>query len=361
MIWAALAVFTFFAILAAIAPFLLRRTAGGAPVHESGVDEMAFYKSQLADIDRDAAQGLIGEADADLARAEAARRLLAAERASRPLAARATSRAWAAAAVALFVPVLALGLYMKLGRPDLPDMPRAERMAESKAETQVENAIVNIEKHLAANPNDGRGWQVLAPVYLKLGRMDDAVHAFRESLRLNGDSAVALADYAEALIFAGKGNVPEEARKALARAVELDPAAGKARYYLGLAAEQAGEPASAAEIWSKLAADSPPNSPLAQGLRERIARLEGKPTAADVAKLAPQERDDAIRQMVEGLAARLAREGGDAESWMRLVRAYSVMKELDKARDTLRDARKALGAEAGERLNALARELGLEG
>lgn len=366
MIWAALAVFTLFAILAAIAPMLVRRSRDEAPSHDPKQDAVDFYKSQMEELERDARAGMIGAAEIEAARAEAGRRLLAAERAAATGGAAPGIRAplrWIAAVVAAFVPLFSLGVYVTIGRPDMPDQPRAARIEETKAEAQVADAIANIERHLAANPNDGRGWQVLAPVYLKIGRLDDAVRAFRQSLRLNGESAERLADYGEALIFADKGEVGVDAREALARAVALDPKAAKARYYLGLAAEKSGDSAKAIEIWSKLAADSPPESPLSQVLRERVARLEGKPSAADVANLPPAERDSSIRQMVDGLAARLEKEGGDAESWMRLVRAWSVLKEQDKARAALGGARKAIGADPrnSERLDALARELGLEG
>lgn len=365
MIWAALAGFSLFAILAAVAPLFARRIADDGAAPDSRQAAIEFYKSQLSEIERDAGAGLMGADEAEAARAEAGRRLLTAERAAGATAqpARQTPLRAIAVVLALLVPAFSLGVYAVIGRPDLPDLPRAARVEETKAETQVVDAVRNIEKHLAVNPDDGRGWQVLAPVYLKLGRMPEAVNAFRQSLRLNGESAERLADYAEALIFAANGEVGADARDALARAVALDPKASKPRYYLGLAADKAGDAAKAAEIWSKLAADQPPGSPLAQALRERVARLEGKPSAADVASLPPEARDASIREMVHGLADRLGKEGGDAESWMRLVRAWTVLKEQDKARAALAEARKAFGADArtSERLDALARELGLEG
>ena len=77
----------------------------------------------------------------------------------------------------------------------------------------------------------------------------------------------------------------------------------------------------------------------------------------------PAERETMIRGMVEGLAARLAANGGTLEEWSRLVRAYTVLREPEKARLALGEARKALGANAPAMaaLEALASELGLGG
>jgi cytochrome c-type biogenesis protein CcmH len=71
----------------------------------------------------------------------------------------------------------------------------------------------------------------------------------------------------------------------------------------------------------------------------------------------------AIRAMVDRLAARLAQNGNDVEGWLRLVRSYSVLQETDRARAALIDAKRNLAGDPGAiaRLEALARELGLEG
>ncbi|MFD1355686.1 hypothetical protein ACFQ4I_23920, partial [Methylorubrum suomiense] len=83
--------------------------------------------------------------------------------------------------------------------------------------------------------------------------------------------------------------------------------------------------------------------------------------AASIQALPPSERIDAIRGMVEGLERRLAKQGGTADEWLRLVRSHAVLGERDKALDALVRAREALkGDEAARaRLDAQARELGL--
>ena len=84
---------------------------------------------------------------------------------------------------------------------------------------------------------------------------------------------------------------------------------------------------------------------------------------AKIAALPEADRMSAIRGMVEGLAARLAQNGQDIEGWLRLVRSYTVLHEPDKARAALLEAKRSLAGDpsAIARIEALARELGLEG
>ena len=244
-------------------------------------------------------------------------------------------------------------------------------------------AIAKIEAHLAQHPEDGRGYDVLAPVYLRMGRADDAAHAYAAALRLLGETPERLALYGEALVTASNGVVTAEARQAFEAAAGKDPALPKPHFFLGLAAEQAGDLARARDIWEKLVAAAPANAPWTQALRERIATLSSARTpppaglaqndsaqngvqnslAAKLQALPEAERSSAIRGMVERLATRLAQNGQDLEGWLRLVRAYKVLHELDKARSALVDAKRNLAGDATAiaRIDALARELGLEG
>ncbi len=144
----------------------------------------------------------------------------------------------------------------------------------------------------------------------------------------------------------------------------------KPRFYLGLAAEQAGDNAKAVEIGDKLVADAPEDAGWAKMVRQRIARLNGdaapmaqSAAGAGIAALPADQQQTAIRGMVEQLAARLARQGGSVEEWARLVRAYTVLKDPDRARAVLIDAKKALAADsaATEQLTSLARDLGIGG
>jgi cytochrome c-type biogenesis protein CcmH len=271
--------------------------------------------------------------------------------------------------VLIFVPVLALSLYATIGRPDMPDAPLAARLEASPARRDLAAAIAKIEAHLAQHPDDGRGYEVLAPVYLRMGRAGEAVNAARAALRLLGETPARHALYGEALVAAANGVVTPEAKQSFEAAVAKDPSAAEPRFFLGLAAEQEGDKARAREIWGRLVAEAPQDAPWAQALRERVATLGAGPgttqdgLAAKIEALPEAGRMNAIRGMVEGLASRLAQNGQDLEGWLRLVRSYTVLHEPGKARSALVDAKRNLAGDpsAVARIEALARELGLEG
>ncbi len=113
--------------------------------------------------------------------------------------------------------------------------------------------VAQVEAHLAKNPNEGRGWEVVAPIYLRMGRFDDAVKARRQALALNGATAERQAGLGEALTAAANGIVTAEALAAFKAALALDADHVKARFFLGLAAEQDGRVERSGAIWRALA------------------------------------------------------------------------------------------------------------
>ena len=370
-IWVVFALMTGAAVFALLWP-LSRRPHPAAPDGSAEAvlaTETGFYEDQLRDIERDAARGLLAPQEAEAARAEAARRLL---RASRLTEGAATPRVGepalrhrrAASAFALStVPLLALLIYGLYGSPDLPAQPQAQRLAAARKDAgDLSAAVTRIEAHLAREPNDGRGWEVLAPVYLRAGRLDDAVKAYETALRLLGETAPRLSDYGEALVAAGDGMVSDKARGAFERALALDGEAVKPRFYLARAAEQDGKRDLALERYTALAAASPPDAPWLPVLRDSIQRLGGRapaqtPAQAQAPALSEEQRT-AIRGMIASLDQRLSETGGTPDEWARLVRSYGVMGERDKAEDALRRARAALADKAAP-VDAAARDLGL--
>src|ERR1700731_3268768 len=365
MLWLIFAVLTAAAALTVLWP--LAKTPRGVARREIGI---ASYKAQLAEIERDEAQRLVAPEDAQGAKAEAARRLMAADAAIEPpLAASRTRARLVSVGILIFVPVLALSLYATIGRPDMPDAPLAARLEASPARMDLAAAIARIEAHLAQHPDDGRGYEVLAPIYLRMGRAGEAVNAARAALRLLGETPARHALYGEALVAAANGVVTPEAKQFFEAAAAKDPSAAEPRFFFRLAAEQERDKASARDIWGKLVAEAPQDAPWAQVRRERLAALGAGPEttqdglAAKIEALPEAGRMNAIRGMVAGLASRLAQNGQDLEGWLRLVRSYTVLREPGKARSALIDAERSLAGDpsAIARIEALARELGLEG
>jgi cytochrome c-type biogenesis protein CcmH len=365
-----------FALMTALAAFAVLWPLGRSRVPAASGSDVAVYRDQLQELERDRAAGLIPEEEAQAARVEVSRRLLSAadavEAATLDSPSAALWRRRVAALVALVaLPVGAGGIYLSLGSPGLPGQPLAKRIAHPHAGQSIDALVAQVEDRLAQNPQEGRGWELLAPIYMRMGRFDDAVQARRKALSLNGENAARQADLGEALTAAANGVVTAEAKGAFARAVELDPQAVKARFFLGVAAEQDGQREQAASIWRAMIAQAPAEAPWVEVVRAALARVDPTatppgPSAADVAAaggLSDGQRQEMIRAMVERLAQRLKQDGSDGDGWLRLVRAYMVLGERERARAAVVDARRALGNDPVNlrRVDDLVKELGLEG
>jgi cytochrome c-type biogenesis protein CcmH len=278
----------------------------------------------------------------------------------------------------VLLPLGAVAIYLALGSPTLPDQPLASRLAASHGRQSIENLIIQVEEHLERRPDDGRGWELIGPIYTRLGRFDDAVKARRNALRLNGETADREAALGEALVFAANGVVTEEAKAAFDRALALNAAHVQARYFLALAAEQDGQPKRAAELWQALLADAPADAPWGEVVRRSLERVQGGgtvegrgtvergPTEEQIGAasgLAPDQRNSMIRDMVARLAERLERDGSDPEGWLRLVRSYMVLGEPDRAHAAAGEARRVLSADPVklQRFEDLVKPLGLGG
>lgn len=373
MIWVVFAILTAAAALSVLVPLARAAAAAGAGSSQQRAD-VAFYEAETASIARDLERGVIDAAEAEAAKAEAARRLIAAaddqpDHAPSP---------WGRRIVALtslaFIAIGGVGLYGFIGAPDYPDQPLMARRAAPPDQMDLMAALSKVEAHLAQNPGDGRGREVVAPVYMRLGRYADAVRAWSEAISIMGANAERETSLGEALTFASEGKITSEALAAFQRAHALSPTYAQARFYLGMAAEQAGEKGKAADLWSALYLDTAPDSPWRPMLAQRLQTIGFPPpgetsgvpkgeAAAAIAALPADQRNVAIRGMVDSLAARLEQNGADPEGWRRLVRAYVVLKEPEKAKAALAQARRALSADADAlaSLEALAREMGLGG
>jgi len=369
--WILVAILTAAVAAVLLLPLLRRpKAAAGDASHDVEV-----YRDQLEELKRDEASGLLGAGEAELARAEVARRLIAARKAEKtcPTGAEGRRNRLAQAFVILLLPAIGLGLYVSTGRPGLPAQPLAERLANPGNDIDI--LIARAENHLAQNPDDGEGWDLLGPIYYRSGRMEDAANAFAKAIRLRGPSPDRLDGYAETLIALSDGVVTAEARSQLEKSLALAPENPRTRYYLALALEQEGKKAEARAAFEAMAKDAPADTPWLPLVNRHIAALSegqgggtgtqpGNPSAEDVAAaqdMSAGDRQQMIAGMVESLAARLEDNPDNFEGWMRIIRSYVVLDQRPKAEAALKTALKTFPADSenGKQLLALARDLSI--
>ena len=225
------------------------------------------------------------------------------------------------------------------------------------------SAISKIEQHLAANPDDGRGWDIIGPVYMKLGRYEEAAKAFAQASRLLGETPERLVAQGESLVYAAQERVTPEAAELFEKALNLREGHPVAYFYLALAREQMGDRAGALEAFTNLARGTPPDAPWQDAVRARIVALGGTLDGLNGPSGIAPEQQAMIRGMVEQLAGKLEQDGSDAEGWARLIRSYTVLREPDLAKAALVKARAALAnnKDGLARVEALAQELGVKG
>jgi len=374
VLWAVLAVLTAIVITVVCLP-LVRPKGQQTRAAQSDAE---IYKAQLTEIEDERARGILTQSEAEAARIEVSRRLLrSADKDAKADAVRPTVKEndRALVLVSVLVPALALGGYLVFGAPSLPQQPYAARFDQSPEADRVSEMVSRVEERLQEHPEDGAGWDVIAPVYLRQQKYHDAVFAFQQALRLNGESAARLEGLGEAMVLRDNGQVNETARMAFSRALESNADSLKARFWLAAYDEQNGNLKEAADAYKKILNASPEGAPWRAMVGTRLAVVQQQldPAGASAPALSPEmmrsaqnmsreERAQMIENMVAGLSDRLQNDGSDLEGWLRLMRAYKVLGKSGEAKQAAASARENFKDDptALERINSAARQLGLQ-
>ncbi|MFO1079792.1 MAG: c-type cytochrome biogenesis protein CcmI [Reyranellaceae bacterium] len=278
--------------------------------------ELRIYRDQLAEIERERAAGRLPEGEAAAARLELERRVLAAAdtaaKAGPAMAGASTLHKFLPPILALLLPLLALGLYLELGHPGLPSARFVPGAApEAPPPVDLPRLVAEARARAAAQPDDPEAQATLG----------------------------------EALTLEADGTVTAPAVEAFRKALRRDPGDPRSLYYLGLHEAQSGDSRAALARWRALLKDNAgaPFAPVLRAEIERVARGAGidpgLPPASPpsgmpqpsqeqqeaMASMAPEQRQQAIRSMVDGLAARLKENPQDRAGWLRLANARKVL------------------------------------
>ncbi len=366
-LWLAIGALTLAAVLPILWP-LLRPSQGASNRLEH---DLEVYRDQLREVDAELAANALTDREAGEARREIERRILRAAEHRQSGGGLAAPSAVTAVLIALLLPALTLFLYVWLGQPGQPDQPMAERETAAPApppqkltgtqSDQINEMVARLAARLGEQPDDLDGWILLGRSLAALARYDEAANALRRALALSGDDANLQMALGDVLTKGASGTITAEALAAFKKAQELAPRHLGARYFLALANLQAGRPRAAYDTWLVLYRELPENSDNRQALAVQIRRVAqqlgidperelavagtlGRPAPAvapgpdraamaAAANMSTNERQQFIQSMVQRLADRLKDEPDDFDGWMRLAKAYGVLKRLSDAAD----------------------------
>ncbi|WP_231639323.1 tetratricopeptide repeat protein [Sphingomonas profundi] len=296
-----------------------------------------------------------------------------------------------AALIALVAVAVAVWRGTRSDPPVAAQMPPA-----ASPQADVTTMIAQLEAKMKANPGDAAGWRMLGWSYYRTERFADAVNAYRRATLADPKNAEGWSALGEAISLAGKGDVPAEAEGAFRKALAIDPADPRARYFLAVRKDLSGDHKGAVDDWLALLKDTPPGAPWEENVRQTITQVAAKnaidiagrmpagaaappaagPNAATDAipgptreqmsaasALPPGQQDAMVRGMVDSLAAKLKANPADADGWLRLMRARMVLGDRAAATQALRDGTAAFPADkaAQAKLAEGARALGVPG
>jgi cytochrome c-type biogenesis protein CcmH len=403
MLWMILTLMVALAAVGLAIP-LIRRHDAARQARGSVVEVL---KAQLGEIEAQAATGALPPAEAEALKGDVKRRVLAEGREAEPPARPLQERTLLILALGLVAVVVlaATGLYLKIGQPNAGSAPPiSQSTAQSGAlppghpNGEVAGMIGQLEQRMKASPNDAEGWRMLGWSYLQTGRNADAAQAYGRAAALDPHNGEYLSAQGEATVLASNGQVTPAAEAIFKKALSLDPADPRARYYLAIAKDQKGDAKGAMDDWIALLKSAPPDAPWAPEVRafvEKVAQerhvdltgrlppapagpppasalAEGPPASApgpsaDQVAAAGQMSDAGRQQMIEGMvakqAASLKANPQDLEGWERLIRARMVLGQPAQAAQAYRDAAKAFAGSAAEQaaLRQTAAGLGVPG
>jgi cytochrome c-type biogenesis protein CcmH len=249
-------------------PPLLRQRTPGAEASRTALNA-AIYRDELAELERDFASGSLSRADYEESRRELQRRLLEdADGDAAGVKARPARKS--ALALGLALPIAAVLLYFTLG--NVPALAPESAQPPKVTARQIEDMVARLAARLEQNPDDPKGWVMLARSYKAMGRYEESIRAFDKAGRIVEEDPNLLTDYAEALALATGGSLRGRPSELVARALELDPAFPDALVLAGTAAYEREDYATAAAHWERLLKQLPPDSEDARSLSDSIEK-----------------------------------------------------------------------------------------
>lgn len=261
-------------VAAFIVPPLWRDRRNATTQADRKAANLAIFRDQLADMEREREAGTLSEADFNQARQELQRRLLEEVDEDTPQAEQGAPARKTALALVILLPILALGGYGVLGNPRALD-PTAATARPQMTPEQIEAMVARLAERMTQNPDDMQGWLMLARSYKTLGRHADAAAAYAKAEKVVAEDPDLLSSYAESIAM-DKKSFKGKPTQLVEQALRLDPKHGHSLFLAGAAAMEAGDSKKGIAHWEALLPLVEPDSDIDRMLRDGIAKMKQK-------------------------------------------------------------------------------------
>lgn len=267
-------------LILVVAAFILPPLWLGLRAPKSRADRktanLAILRDQLAELEREKSEGSLAETDFDQAKRELQRRLLeeiepAADETTP--ASRAPTRK-TAIAILILLPILGLLGYGILGNPRALD-PEQTVAQPTMTQDQIEGMVAKLAERLKANPDDPKGWLMLARSYKSMGRYAEAADAYGKAAGpLVDENPDVLASYAETIAMAEGKGLKGKPAQLVEKALKIDPKHAHSLFLAGAAAMESGDNQKGIAYWEALLPQVEPGSEIDQMLRSGIDKMK---------------------------------------------------------------------------------------
>ena len=280
--WSLAAIMVMVALLFVLPPLLRNRSVTAVSRDDLNTN---VIREQLAELDADLTNGKLDKAQYDAARKDIERELLydlgttGNEPADKPV----RSGRWLTLLIIPAIPLCAVLLYQLMGSAELIDQIQQARISQTQPAQQpsqppgsIEDMVAKLAERLQQQPDDLKGWVMLARSYAIMKRYSESEAAYATALRLGGENADLLTDYADAMVMADGGAFNDESAALLTRALELEPDNLKGLWLAGHWKNQSGAYQEAIDYWQRAAAKLPPDSKDVTVITSQISELQAK-------------------------------------------------------------------------------------
>ncbi|NOS98713.1 MAG: c-type cytochrome biogenesis protein CcmI [Methylotenera sp.] len=302
------------ATLGLIFPAILRPNAVAKT--DGNVEKREIFRQQFDEIEQDKRNGILDEAQYEVAKNELERRMLDEVGATNILASNNLPDRHLAAALLVLLPLASVVIYYQIGSPASVTIPAISPLASSAPSTMgsvammgsdapsanaaaqpaddhamggdIEPLLGSLKDKLEKNPGDGNGWALLARSYVELRRHAEAVPAYEKAAKLVTNDAQLYADYADALAVVNGHKLAGMPEELVNKALKLDPQNPKALMLAATIAFDRKDYKQAIAMWESvqkvLPADSEMLPEVRAALTETYAVSGEKPSAAAAEK-----------------------------------------------------------------------------